>query len=248
MGKRAFAFHPAVARGLSLLIVCFLIAGPGTLYAQYNSQPEESQLELFSHQNQAGVRLGGWISTGDDIPRETFEDPNSGESVEADINSGSFIAEAFYMYRAFQNVGIEFSFGLTNRGDVIRITPTDRGPIRDIGTLNLYPILLQVRLYAPFNFGSRMQMYISGGGGVYYGRNSIQISNDAYYAQFRESSDTDINFVAGAGLDYVLADQFALGLNAKYMPISFNDELLRAKDWSAATIAVSIMYLFSRQK
>lgn len=237
-----------IQRNRILIPLALLLAGLMVVPVSAQTQQQPSTLDLFSRQNQVGIRLGAWISTGDDVPRETFTDPGSGESVEADIATGSFIAEAFYCYRAWPNVAFEFSFGLSNRGDVISITPTPVGDIRDIGTLNVYPILLQVRLYAPLNFGSRMQFYVSGGGGVYYGRNSIQISNDIYNSQFRESSDTDLNFVAGAGFDYVLADQFALGLNAKYMPISFDDELLRTSDWSAATVAVSVMYLFTRQK
>jgi len=233
----------ASLRALAMCLILLIgLPTPG------QSQDGETTLELFSRQNQAGVRLGGWISNGPDVPTETFVDDNTGESVEADITSGSFYAEAFYSYRAWPNVAFEASIGLTNRGDVINITPTSIGDIRDIGTLNLYPILLQVKLYAPFSIGGRTQIYISGGVGVYYGRNSIQITNEFYNAQFRESSDTDLNFVAGAGADYVLAEQFALGLNVKYMPIDFADELLRTSDWSATTVMVSIAYLFTRQK
>ena len=126
-----------------LIPLALLLVGLLVVPATAQRQPQPSTLDLFSRQNQVGIRLGGWISTGDNVPRETFTDPGSGESVEADIASGSFIAEAFYCYRAWPNVAFEFSFGLSNRGDVISITLTPVGDIRDIGTLNIYPILLQ---------------------------------------------------------------------------------------------------------
>ena len=232
---------------LSLIIgLLCLLAGSPAVCAQAEEEPAH---EVFNRQNQLGLRLGGWANLGDKVPTTLQIDSESGGLVEADISGGSFYLEGYYAYRVTPLLAAEFSFGMATRGDVITTYPTSLGDIRDIGALNVYPILLQLKVYAPFTLASRIQMYLSGGGGIYYGRNSIQITNESYYATgYRESSDTDLNFVLGGGLEYVLVSQFALDANFKYMPITFGDKLLGVEDWSATTITVGVKYLFTRIK
>jgi opacity protein-like surface antigen len=234
-------------RPVTLLVLaiglCFLPCLTPSVFAQ---DDEESLHEVFNRQNQIGLRLGGWVNMGDEVPANLQLD---GGNVETDINDGSFYLEGYYAYRFMPILAGELSFGFATRGDVITTYPTSNGDIRDIGALNVYPILVQLKLYAPFTLARRMQLYVSGGGGIYYGRNSIQITNESYYATgYRESSDTDLNFVFGGGLEYILMSQFALDANVKYMPISFGDKLLGVEDWSATTITVGIKYLFTRIK
>lgn len=237
--------RPRALRAVRTLAIglCLVLIPAFPLMAE---EEQESMHELFNRQNQLGLRLGGWIGMGDKVPSTLELD---GGQVETDINGGSFYLEGYYAYRVSALLAGEFSFGFATRGDVITTYPTSLGDIRDIGSLNVYPILVQLKLYAPFTFSRRIQMYVSGGGGVYYGRNSIQITNESYYATgYRESSDTDLNFVFGGGLEYILMSQFALDANVKYMPITFGDTLLGVEDWSATTITVGVKYLFTRIK
>lgn len=244
-----FLFFRTAYQILTFVLTVGLLSSLGFAPSLQAQEDEESMVELFNRQNQVGLRLGGWGNLGDKVPGTLQQDPQSGGLVEADINSGSFYLEGYYCYRISPLLAGEFSFGFATRGDVITTYPTSLGDIRDIGALNVYPILLQLKVYAPLTIAHRMQLYVSGGGGVYYGRNSIQITNESYYATgYRESSDTELNFVLGGGLEYILVSQFALDANVKYMPISFGDKLLGVEDWSATTITVGVKYLLTRSK
>lgn len=202
---------------------------------------DEDTRTLFQRQHQAGVRLGVWANNGDSPPARTVDSANFIEQT-SDINSASFYLEGYFGLRLTKMLMAEISFGLSNRGDVI--TRDTEYNINDVAALNIYPILLQLKVYAPPIMNGKLYPYIAAGGGIYYARNSIQVTDEYYYAQFREASETDFNYVLGAGFDYVLASQIGLDFTAKYMPINFSDRLVGVKDYSAVTITVGVKYLY----
>lgn len=202
---------------------------------------DEDTRPLFQRQHQAGVRLGVWANNGDSPPARTVDTANFIEQT-SDINSASFYLEGYFGLRLTKMLMAEISFGLSNRGDII--TRDTQYDINDVAALNIYPILLQLKVYAPPIMNGKLYPYIAAGGGIYYARNSIQVTDEYYYAQFREASETDFNYVLGAGFDYVLASQIGLDFTAKYMPINFSDRLVGVKDYSALTITVGVKYLY----
>jgi opacity protein-like surface antigen len=197
----------------------------------------------FNQRHQLGVRLGAWSNMGG-TPQSEFVIDDGLTRVSTDITSASFYLEGFFAYRIHPLAVVEISGGVTNRGDVIQ----QSGAIQDVGSLNIYPILLQVRFYPPLTIAEKWHPYLTAGVGLYYGRNSIQISNEVFFADLRESSETTANFVLGAGLDWALASQIGLELNAKYMPAEFGDGLLNEEDWRALTVTVGVKYLWASKK
>lgn len=190
----------------------------------------------FERRHQAGVRIGVWANNGD-LPPSRLED-GSGNVLETDINSANIYLEGFGAYRLFSRGLLEFSVGFANRGDVNFL----EGGREYFGNLILYPILVQFKYYLPRPAGNFLP-YLEAGGGIYYGRHSVQFTNDAYFA-FSEVSGTDVNYVVGGGFDWPVSHSIALGLDAKYMPISFGKGLVEITNYRAITVTVGIKYLF----
>jgi outer membrane protein W len=230
----------AFSKKVSVLTLSLLVSALVLSVAVTGRAQGEEDLP-FPIQHQAGIRIGGWANSGD-TPLESFED--DGFSVITDINDGSLYLEGYFGYRLTPAVVGEFSVGFASRGDVI----SEDGFIQDVGSLNIYPILLQLKIYTPTSIADKVHFYFSGGGGIYYARNSVTISNEIYYTQYREKSVTDFSYVVGAGIDWVLTSQLGLGLNVKYMPVKFNKEMLGIRDYSALTITVGVSYLYASKK
>jgi outer membrane protein W len=226
-----------VAAFTAVAVTVIVAALPGITSAQTSTDTSP----LFTRQHQAGVRLGVWSNSGATPPANTA-DSVSGIIQTSDINSASFFLEGYFGYRLTRLLMAELSFGLSNRGDVV--TRDTQFGINDVAALNIYPILVQLKLYAPGLMNHRLYPYAAAGGGIYYARNSIQVTDEYYYAQFREASETDFNYVLGGGFDYVLASQVGLDFNVKYMPVTFSDRLVGVTDYSALTITVGIKYLY----
>lgn len=207
-----------------------------------NSQDsaEENSKSLVK-KSQAGLRLGVWANSGTLPPKTVFDinDPNVGFTT--DIKSGSFYFEGFYAYNFYSALVSEISFGISNRGDVTFFD----GVNTDIGTLNIYPILLHLKLYPLISTGSKFQPYAGIGGGFYYAHRTVQFVVGGYYSyyEFEGESETDLSYAISGGFDWLLSSRFAVEANAKYMPIKMGDPFLTVKDYSATTITVGIKYL-----
>lgn len=187
-----------------------------------------------------GVRLGGWSNQGD-LPLNLVYNPeDSNDFVITDIKNGSFYIEGFFGLIVQRNLELEFSLGMSNRGDV---TITENG-LSDFGQLMVYPILIQAKFYPLTGSSSKIQPFIGGGGGLYYGRRNIQITQNFYYtlAQIEGETETDFNIVALGGFDYKLSETLALDFTTKYMPINFSDLLVGENDYSALTFTVGIKF------
>lgn len=190
----------------------------------------------FDARHQAGVRIGVWANEGD-TPPARVEDL-AGNVLETDINSANIYLEAYGAYRLFSRGLVEVSVGFANRGDV---NLQDLGR-EYFGNLILYPMLVQFKYYLP-QLSRNLRPYVGVGGGIYYGRHSVQFTNDVYFT-FNEVSGTDINYVLSGGFDWPVSHSIALGLDAKYMPINFGKGLIEVTDYNALTITFGVKYLF----
>jgi opacity protein-like surface antigen len=208
------------------------------------SASADSELsDIYVRSHQVGARLGGWANQGGTPPSSIGDPPQPGSAL-TDFSDGNFYLEGFVAYRINPWLATEFSLGLVSRGDAT-IYESDQGS--SYGTVNVYPILLKLKAYPLGTWGDKFHPYVLGGGGVYYGKHSIQIV-DSYEgllrANFGEESQTTLGFVFGGGVDWPLASVIALDLNVQYMQIDFSDPLIAVEDYSSLTITVGVKYLF----
>jgi len=219
-----------------VVVFVFLVA---VMMVPRVSAGESKTDDSFDQKHQVGVRLGVWANGGE-TPPKTFEIPEFSYRVDTDISSANVYLEGYAAYRLYSMGLLEFSVGFANRGDV----NVQDGGREYFGNLILYPIMLQLKNYLPMPGASKFRPYVTVGGGIYYGRNSVQFTNDAYYA-YTEESETDFNYVLGGGIDYQVAGSIALEMNAKYMPINFSKNLILVQDYQAFTITFGVKYLFA---
>lgn len=227
MGKRIL---------LPALLLIFL--GAGLVPAQ-DKQPQDPLTLRDKHQ--VGIRLGVWANNGATVPPYVATDDDN-IILETDINDASFYFEGFFAYNIMPHLYAELSFGMVNRGSV---TLYEYGTT-DVGNLLLYPILLQLKFYPLASFNARLQPYLTGGGGIYYGRRDVQFTDSWYYYGFDRDSETDFNYTLGAGADWLLTNRLALDLNLRYMAIDFSEGLIAVSDYNALTVTVGIKYLVGK--
>ncbi len=223
-------------------IICLLIAG----MVVSSVSAEESLASSYLESHQLGGRLGGWANQGA-IPADTIGEPPDPYYL-TDFGSGSFYLEGFYGWRVNTSLMAEISLGLVSRGDVTLVEADGGG---SIGAVQIYPILAKLKFYPLGVKSSRFFPYLMAGGGLYYGRHSIQITTglDAYIRQnYGEDSQTAFTYVLGGGFDWPLASVVALDFQAQYMPIDFSGELIGTEDYKALTITVGVKYLMSKNK
>ena len=199
----------------------------------------------FNSTYQAGVRLGSWVNGGD-IPPAILVDTSGLEYFRSSISDASFYIEGYFAYKLYPAVFTEISFGMVNRGTI----EIFQGQTYDLGNLLIYPILLQLKYYPLASTKSKLQPFIGGGGGLYFGRRSIQLTTD-YYASYYGSqgeSKTDFNYTLSGGFDWALNDKFSIEFHGRYLPIEFSNELLMIKDYKATTITVGFKYRYNKKK
>jgi hypothetical protein len=184
-----------------------------------------------------GLRLGVWIDQGEEL-----NDPN----INADFTSTGFITELFYNYRLMPWLSMEISMGVASRGDVIFTYGSDRY----IGTINLYPMMVQMKV-KPRGLAGTWQPYLLGGGGVIVGKmnTDVVLSNGSYLDPYYvESSETALGYDFGAGIDVVLSRQLGLTISGKYHSINFGDNLAGISDYSGTSVAVGLLYYINPAK
>ena len=220
-------------------LLMFLLAGNALAIEQTEKPPV-----TLADKHQVGLRLGGWINQGDLPPNFLTDGINS---LESSVDDGSFYFEAYFAYRFLPGILGEFSAGIVNRGTVT-LDNASSG-LTDIGNLQVYPLLIQAKLYPLAGVNSRLQPYVTAGGGLYYGRRGVQITNN-YYSSIglNDETETDFNYVIGGGFDWLLSNSIGLDFNAKYMPINFSDALVLVNDYNAVTITVGVKYLYTGKK
>lgn len=189
-----------------------------------------------------GVRLGAYSDQGDGSTVETTDD------VKADLPSTGFFSELFYAHRFTPAFMGEISLGIGSRGEAT----IQHGDDQYIGTINLYPLLLQAK-FTPFSGHTRtFHPYITGGGGFVFGRHNTEFirSVDPFYdSYFAEKTEIDLIWTVGGGVDLAVNEQFGLNFSVKYYPIEFKDGLAGIKDYSGISFGVGFSYhLFKNSK
>jgi opacity protein-like surface antigen len=201
----------------------------------------QTDLRPFKAQHQAGFRLGVWSNSGDTpLPTNT----NGSLSYQTDFKGGAFYFEGYVGFRFSPALMGELSLGLFNRGEV---------NLRDdvlldqfFGNLLVYPLLVRAKFYPIGATESRLQPYLSAGGGFYYARHNIQFyQSDVFFSGFNTQSATSFEYTLGGGLDLPLATKIGLDLNVAWMPLTFSKELITIRNYDGLAITLGVKYLFS---
>jgi len=204
---------------------------------------EDDVASHFSKSHQVGMRFGAWTNLGD-LPPALLINQSNTATLETNIGKSNIYFEGFFGYRFNQHMMLELSLGISNRGSV---TLTEFGTT-NVGNVIIYPILLQLKLYPLSSTGSRLQPYFFGGGGVYYGRRSTQISSSGFLTNLDQESETDFQYSLGGGIDLPLGRSFGLDLHVKYMPIYFSNSFVAINEYDGVSITVGVKYLYSFKK
>lgn len=221
-----------------LILFCTLagLTSWGTAQAQ---QADGDRQLLFNEKHQAGIRLGVWANNG--------ESPTDSVGIsETNFKAACFYFEGYFAYRLAPPAMLELSFGIVNRGSV---TFKEAGAT-NVGNVLVHPILLQLKLYPLASLAAKIQPYLLAGGGLYYGRRSLQFttSSEVYYFGLAEQSGTDFNYVLGGGIDWPIGATISLEAGVKYMPIEFPKGLQTIRDYDAVAYTVGVKYLYSSKK
>src|SRR5574341_1879746 len=148
---------------LSVLLFIFALVGVG--------QCDELDLvEKFSKSHQLGMRLGAWANLGG-LPPDTLFNPSTNSIMATELTNSNFYFEGFFGYRLNEQLMLELSLGISNRGSV---TLSQNGST-EVGNVIIYPVLLQMKLYLLSMTDLGLQPYVFGGGGMYHGRRSTQV-------------------------------------------------------------------------
>jgi len=221
-------------RALVSALVIVLIAVPA---AALEKAPADKL--LAGNYSMIGLRLGLWADESNEKPNDT--------TIDADFPSTSFFTEFFYDFRLMRMVMVELSMGIASRGDAVIRKADDKY----IGSINLYPLLAQLKI-SPLSGRSRTVCpYILGGGGVVWGRQNIDYitSADPYYNPGRvNNTETAFIGVVGGGVDFALSEQIGLNFSAKYLPISFRGSLAGVKEYTGISFAVGVAYYLHKKE
>ena len=222
----------------AVFFLCSLLTvGPATTHSEPPAKP-------FNQMNQAGIRLGGWSNSGS-LPAAQYSGPDY--SYTTDFKGGAFYFEGFVALRLSPLLMGELSLGVFNRGDV---------NLRDdvyndqfYGNLLIYPMLLRGKFYPLGGTSSKMQPYLSAGGGFYYGHHNIQFyQSDVLFSGFNTPSATSFEYTVGGGIDLPIALRLGLEANASWMPLKFGKDLVTIRNYDGLAITLGIKYLFSSLK
>ena len=200
-------------------------------------------VERFSKSHQFGLRLGAWSNLGD-LPPGTLINPNNNAILQTDLSNTNFYFEGFFGYRINEQLMLELSLGISNRGSVT----LSQNNSTNVGNVIIYPVLLQMKLYLLSMTDIRIQPYVFGGGGLYYGRRSTQVSSSGYVFLDDQESEADFHYSFGGGIDWPLSRSLAADLNIKYMPIMFSKRFVAINDYKGIGITLGIKYLYSFKK
>jgi len=197
-------------------------------------------VESFSKRHQLGARLGAWSNLGD-LPPGILTNQNNNAILQTNLSHTNFYFEGFFGYRINEQLMLELSMGISNRGSVT----LSQNNSTNVGNVVIYPILLQMKLYLLSMTDIRIQPYVFGGGGLYYGRRSTQVSSSGAIYLDDQESEADFHYSFGGGFDWPLSHSLAADFNIKYMPIMFTKTFVAINDYKGIGITLGIKYLYS---
>lgn len=215
----------------AILLVCFTGIG----VAQGN-QPADKLIE--SQYSMVGLRLGFWADMGKDQLTPDI-------SVDADMPDAGFYTEFFLDYRLLRPLMLELSAGIASRGDIVIREADDRY----IGTVNLYPLLLQLKLMPLAGYWRSIQPFVLGGGGFVWGRQNIEYisSVDPYYnPEITTRTEADFVGVVGGGFEIALSEQLGLNVTSKYHPVKFGGSIGGVRDFSGLSFSIGVAYFLHK--
>ncbi len=209
-----------------------------------DSATADQRMNNFRTSHLTGLRVGGWVHQGPEVP-ERVETSNT--ILETNVNKTAAFIDGYFAYRFAPALAAEFSLGAVSRGTV---QFQDEFGASDVGNLVVYPFTLAARIYPLIGSDSRLQPFLLGGGGIFWGRRTVQFSTDVFNViyQREDDSQTDFNYMIGGGVDYLAFDNFSLDLTARYMPIEFSDNLVTVQDYSALAITFGVKYHYRPAK
>lgn len=229
----------SLVKNFAFCFVCLSLLTLSVIAADIPTDPRER----FNLQHQAGIRLGVWNNLGG---TPLASDTSGGNLYQTDLKSANFYFEAYFGYRLNPHLMFELSFGIVNRGDV---TIYDATGNQFIGNLLVYPLQLRAKLYPLASLSPKFEPYLMAGGGLYYGRNSIQFTtSSSFFSNYIGDSRTDFNYMLAAGFDWPLSQIVGLDANVAYMPINFSNNLIFIRNYDAVTVTVGIKYLVPLRK
>lgn len=221
--------HKAIIIGL---LICTLPFFSGSAQAVDKKEINRLSPARFS---MVGLRIGAWVAQGGDVNEL---------NVTAEFPDASFYTEIYYDHRFTPAIIGEISLGVSTRGDATYLD----GDNKYVGTINLYPMLLQLKI-SPLAGGlSGFRPYLIGGGGVVVGKQSTDIViGPSLPLYLNEESQTDLLVVLGGGIDIPLSEQLGLNINGKYHWIDFGDNLAGLTDYSGMAISVGVAYFLHKK-
>jgi len=224
-----------LAKYFSLAIALLFVAVLVTPAMALDKQPD--RLTEASY-NMVGLRLGAWVADSKVINEA---------DIHGEFPDASFFTEIYFDHRVFKTVFLELSLGVASRGDVV----LESGNDRYIGTINLYPIMLQAKI-SPLSGKSRSILpFIIGGGGFVHGKQNTDIvrtaDNSYVHPYFVEESETTLLYSYGGGIDFAISEQIGFSAAAKYHHINFGDPLAGVTDYSALAISVGVSYFIHKK-
>jgi hypothetical protein len=228
LGRKIFA------GALVFFIVTILSAG--SVWA-VEKKPDDRL--MAADYSMVGLRLGAWIA-------QTAAPKVTDVSVDADMPDAGFYTELFLDYRLVPVLMLEFSMGIASRGDAVIRYADDRY----IGTINLYPLLFQVKLAPLAGRVRSVSPFIIGGGGVVWGRQNTDFVSSAdpfYNPDIVNKTESDFIGVIGGGVDIALAEQLGLNVTVKYHPITFGNPLAGVDKYSGTAVSVGVAYFLHKK-
>lgn len=161
------------------------------------------------------VDITGWITFVDPSGSNDFSDVEDFEDVEAEFDSEQGYGIAINTFWS-NRISTEFAVSVVEPDVTLRINdPTI--PFEDVGSLEMIPLTATLQFH--FNPEGRIDPYV--GAGVAYvlfdeiqGNNFGDINVDAI------DFDDDFGFVINGGLSFDITPNFAINLDAKYVPVS----------------------------
>ncbi len=222
-------------------LISYLLFAFFTVASTSVSAIESKKKHLAETGQQVGFRLGAWNNLGDSHPDSLS---SQGAQLRTKINNASFYFEGFYSIPFSSNLRGELSLGIVNRGT---ISFTD-GSLNDIGNLLIYPIFVNLKFYPLSGGSSKLRPYFSAGLGIVYAKQSIQFSNDIFFAQYRESSKTKFSYTLNGGFDWLVGGSVGFELNAKYLPVNFSEPFLTVNNYDSFSITIGVKYFYKPKK
>jgi opacity protein-like surface antigen len=223
----------AKSRYSCFLIVILIL---GIVIIADSSQAQTYHGHRFLDRNLAGGRIGVWTNTGDEKASPDFQ-------YSMDFSKSSICADFFYDLRLGRALCLDFQLGLYSRGDV----EYKRDSGKYVGSVNIYPFFVATKFYPLYTFESMpIHLYLQPGVGFVIGSQNI-VDYDLYYTYdlIQQETRVGLSYMLSAGLEWPVADQIALLLNYKYVPVKFGSPLAQLKDYSGWSVTFGIGYIFS---